>query len=87
MNSNSGNLGSNCIRGWIFDVYPAGEGEVVVWVIGENGDRVRLMDKFEPKIYVSGAKEDLERLVSKLYRNTDIAAWASLKNMLNPLTT
>ena len=84
MTSNSSNQSSNSIKGWIFDVYPAGEGEVVVWIISENGDRIRLMDKFEPKIYVSGAKEELERLVSKLYRNHDIAAWGFTEKYAKP---
>ncbi len=76
--------GSHKIRGWIFDVYPAGEGEVVVWVISENGERIRLMDKFEPKIYVSGAKDEVERLVSKLYRNPDIVAWGFTEKYAKP---
>jgi len=63
------------IRGWIFDVYPAAEGEIVVWIISEKGERIRLIDKFEPKIYVSGAHEDIERLVSRLYKSWEIVSW------------
>ena len=55
--------GSPKIQGWIFDVYPTNVGEMAVWIISENGQRIRLTDKFQPKIYVSGNKEDLEKLV------------------------
>ena len=84
MTSSSSSQSLCNIKGWIFDVYPAGEGEVVVWIISENGERIRLMDKFEPKIYVSGAKEEVERLISKLYRNHDIAAWGFTEKYAKP---
>ena len=61
--------GSPKIRGWIFDVYPANVGEMAVWIISENGQRIRLTDKFQPKIYVSGKKEDVEKLVGRIYSN------------------
>ena len=63
------------MKGWIFDVYPGDEGEVIVWIISETGERIRLIDKFQPKIYVSGAQEDIERLVSRLYKNWEIISW------------
>jgi len=63
------------VRGWLFDVYPAGEGEVAVWVICEDGERVCLMDRFQPKLYVSGQQDDIERLASTFYRNRDIVCW------------
>jgi len=50
--------GTPKIRGWVFDVYPSNIGEMAVWIISENGQRIRLTDKFQPKIYVSGKKED-----------------------------
>jgi hypothetical protein len=67
--------GSLKIRGWIFDVYPSNIGEMAVWIIAENGQRIRLTDKFQPKIYVSGKKEDLEKLAGRIYSNQDIANW------------
>jgi DNA polymerase, archaea type len=84
VSNSSQTLSHECIRGWIFDVYPAGEGEVAVWIISETGERIRLIDKFEPNIYVSGVKEDVERLVSKLYRNRDIAAWGFAEKYAKP---
>src|SRR4030067_962332 len=63
------------VKGWILDAYPAGEGEIAVWVISENGERIKLTDKFQSKIYVSTAQDELERLVSRLYNNQIIASW------------
>ena len=65
----------NLLRGWIFDIYPGDEGEIIVWIISETGERIRLIDKFQPKIYVSGAQKDIECLVSRLYRNWEISSW------------
>ncbi|HEX7482226.1 MAG TPA: DNA polymerase domain-containing protein, partial [Candidatus Bathyarchaeia archaeon] len=76
--------GSPKIKGWIFDVYPANVGEMAVWIISENGQRIRLTDKFQPKIYVSGKKEDQEKLVGKIYSNPDIATWNFVYKFANP---
>ena len=48
---------------------------MTVWVIAENGERVRLTDKFQPNVYVSGKQEDIERLASGFYANKNIASW------------
>jgi len=76
--------GSPKIRGWIFDVYPSNIGEMTVWIISENGQRIRLTDKFKPKIYVSGKKEDQEKLVGKIYSNPDIANWNFVYKFAQP---
>ncbi len=72
------------IRGWIFDVYPTSVGEMAVWVISEHGQRIRLTDKFQPKIYVSGQKENVERLVGRIYSNPEIAHWNFVYKYANP---
>src|SRR4030042_2613382 len=64
------------IKGWILDVYPSTFGEVTVWIIAENGERIRLTDRFNPKIYVSGKEEDIERLASRFFANKAIASWS-----------
>ena len=61
------------IRGWLLDVYPSDFGKVAVWVISESGERIRLTDKFQPCIYVSGRQDELETLISRLYNNQKIA--------------
>jgi DNA polymerase elongation subunit (family B) len=63
------------VKGWIFDVYPSAPGKVTVWIIGEDGKRIRLTDKFTPKVYVSGKEEDIERLASRFFKNNTIASW------------
>ena len=77
--------GSLKIKGWIFDVYPANVGEMAVWIISENGQRIRLTDKFQPKIYVSGKKEDVEKLVGRIYSNENIANWCFVYKYANPI--
>ncbi len=63
------------VKGWLFDVYPSAVGEVTVWVIGEDGERVKLTDEFQPKIYVSGKQDEIERLASGFFSNKLIASW------------
>ena len=63
------------IRGWLFDVYPYSFGEIAVWIITANGQRIRLTDKFQPNIYISGKQDDIELLASEFYSNQSIAAW------------
>lgn len=75
MQSNNNPVDSEHVRGWILDVYPSAFGEVAVWIIAENGERIRLTDKFQPKIYVSGKKEDIERLASRFYSSKVVASW------------
>ena len=72
------------IRGWIFDVYPSDIGQMAVWIISEDDQRIRLTDKFQPKIYVSGKKEDQEKLVGKIYSNPDIANWSFVYKIALP---
>ena len=63
------------VKGWIFDVYHSDLGEMAVWIIGENKERVRLIDRFQPKLYVSGKQDEIERLASRFFSNQNIAAW------------
>ncbi|MDG6899790.1 MAG: hypothetical protein JRM91_04845 [Nitrososphaerota archaeon] len=46
-------------RGWIFDIYPGGPGEMVVWLKTEDGEAVRLTDRWSPSLFVgSNAASD-----------------------------
>src|SRR4030042_3488941 len=63
------------VRGWLFDVYPSDFGEVTVWIISENGERIKLTDEFRPKIYISGKQEEIEQLASSFFSNQAIASW------------
>jgi DNA polymerase I len=59
----------NPVRGWLFDVYPSGPDEITIWLITENGERVRFIDRFIFRIYVSGNLSDLNRLAEKAKNN------------------
>ena len=74
----------NRVRGWLFDVYPSKPGEVTVWIISKCGERVRLTDKFQPKIHVSGKQKDIERLASRFYSSQAIAYWNFAYKYANP---
>jgi len=54
----------NTVRGWLFDVYPSTEGQMNVWVICEDGQRIKLVDSFKPRFYVSSKKASLDELQS-----------------------
>jgi hypothetical protein len=59
----------NPLKGWLFDVYPSGPDEVAVWIIAENGERLRLVDRFTHKIYVSGVFSNLNSLAEKIKKS------------------
>jgi DNA polymerase elongation subunit (family B) len=48
---------------------------MAVWIIAENGERIRVTDKFQPKIYISGRQEDIERLASRFFSSQLVASW------------
>ncbi|MEM2368510.1 MAG: DNA polymerase domain-containing protein [Candidatus Bathyarchaeia archaeon] len=63
----------NAVKGWILDVYPSGPNQITVWIIGENGERVRLTDKYVHRIYVAGSPSDLEELTRKISKSESVA--------------
>jgi DNA polymerase I len=75
------------VKGWIFDIYPSDLGEIAVWIIGVNGERIRLTDKFQPKIYISGTQEDIERLASSFFASQLIARWGFTFKYAHPRDT
>ena len=46
-----------------------------MWIISESGERIRLIDKFQSKIYVSCKQDSIDPLIGKLYNNPDVAKW------------
>lgn len=60
------------VKGWILDLYPSAEDQMSIWLITENGQRIRLIDDFQSMIYVSGREDELERLYSQLLLNSSI---------------
>ena len=68
MQQERNSTGLRRVKGWIFDLYPSTEGQMNVWFISENGKRIRLIDEFRAKFYVSrknGTLDELYRLVSR----------------------
>ena len=63
------------LKGWLLDVYPSDSGKMTVWIIGENKERIKLVDKFQLKIYVSGKIADLSRLTNQLAKSKSVAKW------------
>ena len=56
-------------------MYPSNPSEMTVWIIAENGERIKLVDKFQPKIYVSGKIADLSKLTNQLVTSKSVASW------------
>jgi len=79
----SGFVKLETVRGWLFDVYPSGFNEMTVWVIAENGDRVRLVDRFTHRIYVSGKLSDLKSLAEKVRGSRSVAGLRFVEKYAN----
>jgi len=71
----SASISPKMVRGWLLDLYPSNPGEMTVWVISETGQRLKFVDKFQPKVYVSGKEENLQRLTDRLVGSKSVAAW------------
>jgi DNA polymerase elongation subunit (family B) len=67
------------VKGWILDVYPSTPGEFAVWIIAENGERLRLADSFKPKIYISGKEDSLQRVASQFPYDRAVVSWDSVR--------
>jgi DNA polymerase I len=87
MRSESNGANPKCVKGWIFDLYPSAFGQMCIWVITENGERIRLVDGFTPKIYISGREEDLERLLTRIFASKSIASYSFVYKYANPTDT
>jgi len=70
-------------KGWILDVYPSELGEFAVWIIAENGLRLRLTDSFKPKTYVSGKEDGLHRLASQFLYDDAVVSWDFVQRRAN----
>ena len=85
LENNSANL--KHVRGWILDLYPSAFGQMSIWVISENGERIHLIDEFKPKVYVAGKEEDLERLFIRFFANRSIASCSFVYKYASPTDT
>jgi len=63
----------DAVKGWILDVYPSGPNQLTVWIISENGERVKLIDRYVHRIYVAGNLADLEKLTRRIADSESVA--------------
>jgi len=47
------------LTGWLLDLYPNSKGDVTLWLIGKDGKRYQLFQKFPVTFYVAGKDEQL----------------------------
>lgn len=50
------------LRGWLLDLYSNPQGGITVWLIGEDGQRHQLYQKFPVTFYVAGGNEQLRNV-------------------------
>jgi len=56
------------LRGWLFDIYPAGQDGAAIWLIGEDGKRYQFLQPFPLTFYAAGPLHrlrDLWRFLSR----------------------
>jgi len=58
-------------------------GEMTLWIISETGQRLKLIDQFQPKIYAAGNEEDLYRLTKRLVDYKPVIAWRFTEKYAN----
>ncbi len=57
----------NELKGWLFDVYPCPDG-MVVWIITQEGERLKLVDPFHPSFYFDGPPQEFSKVFLLLSR-------------------
>ena len=62
------------VKGWLLDLYPNQSGGIHLWLLGEDGKRYQLRQKFPVTFYAAGKNERLR------------SAWAWLKSQPIPMT-
>ncbi len=84
MQPESNNANLKRVKGWILDLYPSAFGQMSIWIIAENGARIRLIDEFKPKVYVSAEIEDLDELLTRFFTNRSIDSCNFVYKFANP---
>jgi DNA polymerase I len=57
---------------------------MIVWFITDNGERIRLIDEFKQRIYVSSKEYDLEKLLSRFASSKSIDSWRFVHKYADP---
>jgi DNA polymerase elongation subunit (family B) len=84
MQSNRNSTNLEHAKGWIFDLYPSSLGEITVWIIQENGERIKLSDRFKPKIYVWEKDQNFGKLLNQLSSNDMVESLNFVYKYANP---
>ena len=71
------------IEGWLLDVYPGRDGEMVAWVKKDDGAAVRLTDTWRNAVYVSSSPEALEQLAEWAERQYQIFSCGYVDRRVN----
>lgn len=87
MSSENNAINFNRLRGWIFDLYPSYFGQMSIWVIAESGERVRLLDKFQPKIYITDKEKNLKALSTRFFANDSVDSFSFVHKYVSPTET
>ncbi len=72
------------VKGWILDLYPSTFGQMTIWIITESGERIKLIDEFKPKVYVSSKEESLEKLFTFLFTSRSVASFKFVSKYVDP---
>lgn len=59
--------------GWLFDYHAHGN-EMILWFITDDGERLRLVDQFEPSAFIEGPEQQLSACLRAMEKNGDAAA-------------
>ena len=55
------------IRGWLFDILLS-EGEILLWILTETGERRALVAPFRPRFYIGAPEPKIPLLLEKIAR-------------------
>ena len=58
--------------GWLFDAYAVCDG-MAVWLLADDGRRIRVIEKWKPTAYLRGSRGEAER-VQRWFLNQGVAA-------------
>jgi len=87
MSSENNTISFKRLRGWILDLYPSNFGQMTIWVIAESGERIRLIDRFQPKIYITGKEEDLKTLPTRFVADNSVDSCSFVHKYVSPTET
>lgn len=57
-------------EGFLFDLYAIG-GSMVLWFLTDDGERLRLVDEYQPEIYLEGPAQELSACIAAMERAGD----------------